>query len=256
MPNSYSLIEVAKLESAITGVFAGFALTIVVLLIERLASRSSDIEYDSGLGKAAITIFVAAFFTSTLASFLFAVSGGEIEISPRLFLLIMVPSFAFVTSAILLALGLVFVLGAYKLSYALGPALAILYVTVLISLIHYAYSAADVMAIMVKTSTTTLLSQHQVLLPLLAAPVASLIAGLSLKWRLHQTNRRHFDPQWFHVFIYSCIATNTIVAIITPFITVAPVDVFVPPWQVFLFVVGLSILAGWSIVYIPKITKD
>ena len=184
LPNdTYNMVEVAKLESAINGIIAGFALTIVILLIERLASKSSDISYDSTLGKAAITVFITTFFTSTLASFLFAVNAAEIENSARAFLLVMPPAFVFALSGILLILGLVLLLAAYKLTEALEPTKISLYMVSLLALFNYTYTASDVTAGIYKIPSVILLSKTRVLLQLFIPPAARLFIGFSLRKR-------------------------------------------------------------------------
>ena len=253
LPNeTHSVLEIARLDSAITGIMAGFALTIVVLLVERLANKSSDVHYDATLGKATILVFVAAFFTSTLASFLFGVSAAEKENSARAFMLLMLPAFAFVLSVVLFSLGLVLLLAAYKLKYALEPARVILYMVLCLALFNYIYTASDVIAVMYKVPSIALLSQPPVVLSLLTPSAICLFLGYIIRRRRYKPSRVQFDQRWFRgLILVDIIASAVVGVLLTSILISAPPYLFVPFQLILVLVVGLSVLIGWSILYIP-----
>lgn len=70
----FSVTELAQLESAISGILAGFALTTVILLLEQERKITKGIEYEYSIR--AISLFLTVFFTALVASFLYASLGA------------------------------------------------------------------------------------------------------------------------------------------------------------------------------------
>lgn len=132
-----SVIKLSELESAISSILAGFALTIVVLLIGRRPKRDEPGQL-SGAYESAITIFVVSFFTSVYASVLYTfVTARQNELALFMF---MPAAFVFAISAFLLMLGLTFVLVSHQFKDITDIAKTMTFLTVFIALFHYTYT--------------------------------------------------------------------------------------------------------------------
>jgi drug/metabolite transporter (DMT)-like permease len=250
-----SFIELAKLKSAVTGIFAGFALAIVVLLIERQAdrsNRSSEGKPHLILGTASIQIFVVAFLVSTFASYLFAFSGAERIESARASFLIMPPAFLFALSAVLLTLGLALVLQSYNLEGVSDISQVVVFAAVFIALFYCSYLAGLVTAIMYGVSSANLFSRTEFLLSLCIASVGGPIIGIVIRWQRHRAGNTSFDQRGFRAFIYACIATSGLMCLPMIIVSNASPNLFVPFFLILFFVVVLSLLAGWAILYVPN----
>ena len=248
-----NVIELAKLHSSVTGILAGFALTIVVLLVERLSNRDTDKNYNSDFGQCAILLFTNAFFTSILSSFLYAVNGSESQVSIRAIVTLLLPSFVFVISVIFIALGLIFLLQAYRLSYAANLAKIILFGTIFVALFNYTSASLDAMASMENKTTPDLFVQTSISLPLFAIPTIALLAGLAIgKLKPWPKQNGHLDLTWFHRYIYLCISLSIATGVIAPFFHNASENLIIPHWNIFISVIALSVVAGWSTIYVPR----
>ena len=97
---TFDVIELARLQSSITGVLAGFALTVAILLMGQRVEGASVGKYDAGIEQAAVMVFVTAAFSGVLASFLFALMGSEMVNSGRAFMMLISAGFVFTLSAV------------------------------------------------------------------------------------------------------------------------------------------------------------
>ena len=77
---TYSVIELSKLQGSLTGILAGFALTVAILLI----GRSGNFQEPDLFARSSIVSFFVAFATSLAIAFNFVVIGAETENSVRL----------------------------------------------------------------------------------------------------------------------------------------------------------------------------
>ena len=97
---TFDVIELARLQSSITGVLAGFALTVAILLMGQRVEGASVGKYDAGIEQAAVMVFVTAAFSGVLASFLFALMGSEMVNSGRASMMLISAGFVFTLSAV------------------------------------------------------------------------------------------------------------------------------------------------------------
>lgn len=145
-------VEVAKVESSIAGVMAGFALTVVVLLLGRIGgSAGISLEspsYEERVCLDAIAVFVVALLTSTLSSFLYAVAGGEYN-AVRSLVLVLPPAFLLCIAVILLVYGLYLVVFAHKLEYIMGTMKLSLTLTVGLCFTFLTFAAGCVTATLI-----------------------------------------------------------------------------------------------------------
>lgn len=251
IPNqTYDVIEMAKLQSAIMGVLAGFALTVTVLLIERRTAQKAGVGYQDTLRQAAVAVFVAVLFSSILASFLYAINGAEKENTSRAFLLSVPPGFVFGVSVLFLLYGLVLLLGAFRLDYVFGLTKAILCLVILLALFYYTFTVGDAIAVTYQIPATTVWTQVSTAVPLLAATIALPLCAL-LKRRFDRRYRVSIPSRGFSGLILAGVVFSTIAAVPVRFLTHAPFDVFVPFWQILLFIVAYSFLVAWLILFIP-----
>ncbi len=248
-PYNHSPIEIANLESAIAGVLAGFAVTIVVLLLERLSNPKDD-AYQNDLDKAAILVFVGVFVTATLASFLYAVTAGEADLHPRLFLSMLMPAFTFSLSSVLIALGLVFLFYSYKLEFALNAVQLVLFGTIFVAVFNYSSAVLDAMAVMQQTTVSLLFKNAQISVPIIAMPILSFTVGLLGRQRYQ---KKTFDLKFLGNFIYFVIILVLLIGCLAPLIHQSPTNVTVPHAALFTSILLLNLVCGWAIMSIPNV---
>ncbi len=251
----YSVVEIAKLYASLTGIIAGFALTIVVLLIERHSGEGTDKDPNALYGRSAIMVFVITFFISTIASFMFAIASGEQHFqSPRAYLLLMLPSFAFGISSILLALGLTLLLRAYRVANVLMLAGLTLYGLIVAVLFQYVYTMGIMMSVMQGIPFAGFFWDPVMVVP----PVICLLIFLSLRRYMYSSSRKSspLQSQWFIVYSLVCIASTLLLSFFTTIVTAQDKNIVLPSWAVISLIVALSFILGWSILYIPGSRTD
>jgi hypothetical protein len=255
IPNqAYDVIEIAKLQSAITGMLAGFALTVIILLIERRAVQSIVAKDQDALRQAAVMVFITILFTSTLASLLYAINGAEKENASRAFLLSVPPGFVFAVSIALLMYGVLLLLLAFKHDYVFDLAKRILWIVIVLSLFYYTFTVGDVIAVTYQAPATVMWTQVGTVAPLLTTTM--LLPLCAFLRRLFDRRYRVIIPsRGFNGLMLACVLLSSVAAIPVRFLTHAPFDVFVPFWLTLLFIIAYSFLVAWLILFIPDSTS-
>jgi hypothetical protein len=251
IPNqTYDVIEIAKLQSAITGILAGFALTIIILLVERQGGRSNTSKKSDQMRQAAIMVFVAMLYTTVLASLLYSINGAEMSNASRAFLLSVPPGFTFAVSVLLLIFGIVLLIGAYRLEQVFNLVCKILWIVILVTLFYFTFTTADVIAVTYRTAPSEIWGQAEIGTSLITS--TALLPLMAIIWRYKDRKKPLKIPSpGFRGFILACVLLSTVVAVPVRFLTHAPLDVFVPFWLILLFIITYAFLAGWLILYIP-----
>ncbi len=248
---TFDVIELAKLQSAITGVLAGFALTVAILLMGQKPEGASVDKYDVGVGQAAVMVFVTAAFSGVLASFLFALMGSEVINSGRAFMMLISAGFVFTLSAVLVIYGLFLSLGAFRLTHALGTGKAALYATIALTLGHYALGVAWARGVMDQVSTGEVLGEARTCVVLFAAPSLLPLCAIGRR-RLDRSYDARIPSRSFNGFTIACVVLCAIAGMLTAFIqSLTPPDVIVPLPLMLLFVIAYSFLIAWLILLIP-----
>jgi hypothetical protein len=252
IPNqTYDVIEIAKLQSAITGILAGFALTVIILLVEGLGGRTGRSKNNDTWRQAAIMVFIAMLYTTVLASLLYSINGAEMSNSSRAFLLSVPPGFAFAVSALLLMYGIVLLIGAIDLNHAFDLVKKILWVVILLTLFYFTFTTGDVIAVTYKVPSSEIWGQVNYGVSLIMATI--LFPLITIMKRLFDKKYKVKIPsKGFNGFILACVLLNTFVSIPVRFLTHASFDVFVSFWQILLFIIAYSFLVAWLILYIPS----
>lgn len=109
---TYSVIELGKLLASLTGILAGFALTVAILLIE----RSEEGRAPELFARSSIVSFFVAFATSLETAFNFAVIGAETENSVRLAVQLIPVAFGLSMCIAYLFMGIVLALFEYRIA--------------------------------------------------------------------------------------------------------------------------------------------
>jgi hypothetical protein len=198
--------ELTKLESAISGVFAAIALTIIIIL---LPSQSlPDHAYDAPLREAAIATFITVFFTSLLAAMLLAFTGSEIRNSKRCFTLLLVIGFILGTAIVLTMFGIVLLVYAFKVTSIKGIAKFILGTTMTLALAQAMFEASRVAAVMYDITPLSVWRNRAYLFSLmisgLSLPVLTLLM-YSLNQSIIPIPSRNFD-----YLLYTCVILSTV----------------------------------------------
>jgi hypothetical protein len=247
---AYDVIEIAKLQSAITGILAGFALTVIVLLVERGEGRSRSSEGHAAWRLAAVAVFITMLFTTVLASLLYSINGAEIENSSRAFLLSVPPAFAFALSVLLLMYGIVLLIGAFDLDYVFDLVKSILWVVIALTLFYFTFTTGDVVAVVYKVPPAEIWNRAETGVSLIGATILLPIIAL-MKRRIGEEYSVRIPSQGFNRLMLACVLLSSIASVPVRFLTHAPIDVFVPFWQILLFIVAHSFLVAWLILFIP-----
>ena len=251
-------IELAKLESAVTGVLSGVILAVVVLLIDRLSHLIGSSQRAKAYGEASIMVAVLAFCASTLASFLFSLNGafhgGQEASIRRAFAMLPPPGMLFCFSVVLLAHAMALASVALRFQRLLGLMRHMLDGVIAVTLSLGMCVALEVLSVMRQTPFADTLRT-----PGTFAGVAGILwAGpCGVRWwrrciqpcashRRRVIIRRGFDG--FAITSVWVIAAGSLLA-------GARAASFggdtVPFWQVVLPLGLYSFLVAWSMVYIP-----
>jgi len=120
----------ANLESSICGVIAGFALTVVVMLV----GKNNDSGNIDDKRQGVIAIFTAVLFISLLASYQFALAAADKE-QLHAFISLTSPAFCLALSSTLLMYGVLMLLSSYNLMYAFNRTKLIFNCVILIAIL-------------------------------------------------------------------------------------------------------------------------
>lgn len=246
----FDSVELCKLESAIMGVMAGFALTVVIVLL-----TNQEDKYDSVTGEVAIKIFITSFFTCTYAAFIFAVGGaltdpqGKPSLDSHFWLLL--AAYVFAMSSVLLVLGLFCALDAYRVQNVEFLGQQIIRVVSIISLIHFTLTASFV----VNQSSMQLAQVYTDIgyKLLIAIPIVISFIGYIVRRKIRHSMQSftvkvgNFDK--FSSFIVnSCL----FISLMDVLISVNPID----PIFAFCVTLGMelvfAVLLNWSMIFRPS----
>ena len=239
-----SIIDIAQamhVDAEITGTIAGFALAVVILLIDH--TRRHD---DPGLNRtleAAIFTFFAAFFTLVFTSFVFAEgSGQQPPASHRAFVIFTCPLFMFSISLTFLFVGFIILLGAYQLQYVLATVRWFYLAGLFLVSVYYSSAIDD--------ATSRDLADSVVSAYTAVAVVVTGLAALVPRWhRRRWTKSRHLTGLRRYVLISmsACVACYLIMSWVEN-----QSNLWVAPrWLGVLLLFALCGLAGWSTTYMP-----
>lgn len=112
---TYSVIELAKQHGSLTGILAGFALTVAILLFER-HERGKTPKQVAQFARSSIVSFFVAFATSLETAFNFVVIGAETEDTVRLAVQLIPVVFGLAICILYLFLGIALALFEYHIA--------------------------------------------------------------------------------------------------------------------------------------------
>lgn len=250
----YNVIETAKLQAGVAGLLAGFALSIAVLLITRERLGGSGESEGAALEQASVLVFIAAFFASLVAAFLFGLIAGEKENNRRAFMLAMSAGFPFLLSGVLLMYGIVLLVAAFQASYVLPLVRFVLRAVLIIALLNYGSIAGIVISVMRRWTTRAVFTDPPTLLALAAASLLLPALSYGARGRLRGDGRSLYPSRGFDALIASSILTCVLASAPVSVITFYFTDVRVPDWLILLFPLTLSAVLSWLIIYTPTAT--
>jgi len=268
----WSEIEFSKMQSAVMGIMAAFALTIIVLLIERFTEFKNK-EYNKNKGnneiwQSVIVAFISVFYSSVVGNVLFGSVAGELKNLKHTFMMGLPPSFCFVLSVILLMYAIVLLIKASDVS---GKDLKKLYSFSVhflggFILLSFSYNFAttviawnavknNVIGIKMFKDIQTISYVFVVLF------ILSLLTWI-LKWKYFSvskwlqkiTNKPNISSPPFKYFIYSCLLMVTLCGVVqTYFMLKQEALIKIQFFELFIYTYHFIyfFLTSWLILLIP-----
>ncbi len=236
----YNANEIAATHSAITGLIAGFALTGMFLLVERVGSSEQKISEQ--YLRAMLLLFIAS-LVATLAAFLYSSIVG-IPADRAYFNFVMAGSM-FAISSIVLLLGITFVFSVLAVEEILVMARRISYFVIL-------FSALRVWDDLSVASTTYGLPPGLPLLLLLIFLVPYLSGTFVLLGRVQSVLQR-FQHESFKAYGYTTVAICFGIAFWISLLNIRPESQrSFSIWQPLILMALIAIVGTWTILLSPQ----
>jgi hypothetical protein len=238
----HDMAAIMQAYATISGAMAGFAIAVIIFLIGSIRSRDQKLN-EATLIEAVIAIFFAAFFLVFVAALLFASGSGQPPYGPnRSYVVLMGANFPFATSIFLFFQGLTLFVVTHKLKYTFSLFVFMQYVGLIFILILYAVMVDE-------ASHPDIDSRIYILLP-----IALIICGLcSIIPRLYfRRKKKNFHQRGFRIFLATCMTLGLAAYITMSFSFEEQGPDWIAPRAVgWVFLIALSILGGWSLIYTP-----
>jgi len=243
--DTHNMAAIMQSYAAISGAIAGFAIAVIVFLIGSRRSRGRELSVAT-LIEPVIASFFAAFFSVFLASLLFASGAGQPPSGPnRSYAVLMGAYFPFASSMFLFFQGFTLFVVAHKLEYTLPLFRFIQYVALITILILY-----SVMVDEASNPGTAIDSRIWILVLIALLPCGLCIIIRNLYFR---RKKRKIYQRGLRIFLATCMTLGlaSYVAMSFSFEENGP-EWSVPTGVGLVFLIALSTLGGWSMIYTPS----
>ncbi|MBN1586807.1 MAG: hypothetical protein JW937_05185 [Candidatus Omnitrophica bacterium] len=256
----YTVMEAAKLESALCGVLTGFALTIVVLIVQQW-NVDRDLKHRPArmLIEACLNLFVTAFFGGLLSSYLYVFASIENQFNERAAFCMLPGSVTMMLTCILFLLGISRILAAYShSSNVLKISNFIAYTGICSCLLFTTYGTVSLYTVMHGTDEYTLVTTGS-LLRILAflGPYPMAISALALFFahrvagprKSASLRLRNLNP-FLVCVVLLCIVMGTALMIGR----VLPNRLFgnIPLGVMYAQELLMCVMAGWAFSFVPN----